>query len=168
MNNTAQSQQGSFLIEALVGILVFSLGVLAMVSLGTTAISAQSDAQYRTEAASLANEIASELSLRANRIPQATAADTIAALNASLLPFEHNLGGATCLFNANPSAQALVSGATTGWVDRVTAALPGVSARGLQIDTTTLAAFSGIRVTVCWQGPTDKAVRSHTLVTYIN
>jgi type IV pilus assembly protein PilV len=102
MNNTAHSQHGSFLIEALVGILVFSLGVLAMVSLGTTAISAQSDAQYRTEAASLANEMASELSLRANRIPQATAADTIAALNASLLPFEHNVGGGvvTCPFTA--------------------------------------------------------------------
>ena len=166
MNNTAHSQHGSFLIEALVGILVFSLGVLAMVSLGTTAISAQSDAQYRTEAASLANEMASELSLRANRIPQATAADTIAALNASLLPFEHNVGGGvvTCPFTANPSAQTLV----TDWVTKVTAALPGVIARGLQVDTTTLAAFSGIRITVCWQGPTDKAVRSYTLVTYIN
>jgi len=48
MKTSAQSQQGVFLIEALLGILIFSLGVLAMVALGTTAVSAQSDAQFRT------------------------------------------------------------------------------------------------------------------------
>lgn len=164
MKSFAQEQQGVFLIEALIGILVFSLGVLAMVALGTAAISAQSDAQYRTESANLANEIASEIALKADRVPRATPALTLAALNASLAPFEHNAGGATCLFTADPSANALV----TDWVTKVTGALPGVIPRGLQIDTTTLAAFSGVRVTVCWQGPTDKSVRSHTLVTYVN
>ncbi|MBK7423202.1 MAG: prepilin-type cleavage/methylation domain-containing protein, partial [Propionivibrio sp.] len=69
MKTTAHSQQGVFLIEALIGILIFSLGVLAMVALGTTAVSAQSDAQYRTEAANLATEIASEISLHADRVP---------------------------------------------------------------------------------------------------
>ena len=164
MKTTAYSQQGVFLIEALIGILVFSLGVLAMVALGTATISAQSDAQYRTEAANLANEIASTISLRADRLPQATPADTILALNASLAPFEHNVGGALCLFTAGASGEALV----TDWVDKVTGTLPGVIVRGLQVDTTTLAAFSGVRVTVCWQAPTDKSVRSYTLVTYVN
>lgn len=130
-----------------------------MVALGTAAVSAQSDAQYRTEAQSLANEIASEMSLRANRLP-----GTITALNASLLPFEHNLGGAACDFNAVASGDPLV----TTWAAKVAAALPGVTARRLQIDTTTLAAFSGVRVTVCWQAPADQFVRSHVLVTYAN
>ena len=164
MKASAQSQRGVFLIEALIGILIFSLGVLAMVALGTAAVSAQSDAQYRTEAASLANEIASAVALKANRLPQATPAATIAALNASLLPYQHNVGGPTCNFNAGASGDALV----TTWVAKVAAALPGVVARGLQIDTTTLAAFSGVRVTVCWQAPADQAVRFHTLITYIN
>jgi type IV pilus assembly protein PilV len=164
MKNSAKAQQGVFLIEALIGILIFSLGVLAMVALGTAAVSAQSDAQYRTEAANLANEIASEVALKANRVPQATPAATIAALNASLLPFQHNATGALCNFDAAPSGNALV----TNWATKVAAALPGVVARGLQVDTSTLAAFSGVRVTVCWQAPADRAVRSHTLVTYIN
>ena len=164
MKTYAHSQQGVFLIEALIGILVFSLGVLAMVALGTATVSAQSDAQYRTEAATLANEIASRLTLRADRSPQATAADTLTALNASLLPFLHNAGGAVCNFNDAASGEVLV----TDWADKVIAALPGVTARSLQVDTTSLAAFSGVRITVCWQGSTDSAVRSYDLVTYVN
>lgn len=165
MKTSAHSQQGVFLIEALIGILVFSLGVLAMVALGTTTISAQSDAQYRTEATSLANEIASGISLRANRLPQANAAATILALNASLASYEHNVGTATkCPFDNTPSAETLV----TDWATKVAGTLPGVVARSLQVDTTTLAAFSGVRVTVCWQAPTDNSVRSYTLVTYVN
>jgi type IV pilus assembly protein PilV len=167
MKISAQSQQGVFLIEALIGILIFSLGVLAMIALGTVAVSAQSDAQYRTEAANLANEIASELALNANRAPQATPAATIAALNASLLPFQHNCNGPClpgCPFDIAPSASPLV----TNWVNKVALALPQVTAPRLQIDTTTLAAFSGVRVTICWLAPADKAQRSYTLVTYIN
>ena len=161
---SSHSQRGMFLLEALIGILVFSLGVLAMVALGTTAVSAQTDAQYRTEAANLANEIASRIVLRADRSPHPTAADTLAALNASLLPFLHNAGGATCNFNNAPSANALV----TDWADKVIASLPGVSAQSLQVDTTTQAAFSGVQVTICWQGSTDRAVRTYSLMTYVN
>lgn len=162
--HSSHAQRGVFLLEALIGVLVFSLGVLAMVALGTAAVSAQSDAQYRTEAANLANEIASGVALRADRSPQPTAADALAALNASLLPYSHNAGGATCNFNNAASSEALV----TDWADKVIAALPGASAHGLQVDTTTLAAFSGVQVTVCWQSSTDRAVRSYSLVTYVN
>jgi len=174
MKPSAHSQQGVFLLEALIGILVFSLGVLAMVALGTTAVSAQSDAEYRTAAAGLANDIAGRLSLQASRAQAATPAAALAALNASLAPFEHNLGGGNCNFTSNPSAEALV----TDWVTRVMGdssatppvkpALPGVTATMLQIDTTTLQAFSGVSITICWQASTDRAVRSYTLVTYVN
>lgn len=166
MKNSVKSQKGMFLIEALIGILVFSLGVLAMVALGTAAVSAQSDAQYRTEAATLAKEISSQIVLKADRLhaSNATQAQILAEMNASVGIYAHRLGGATCLFDGSASSDALV----TAWVTKVTGALPGVPAKGLQIDTSTLAAFSGIRVTICWQGPTDKAVRSHTLVTYVN
>ena len=51
----ARAQRGVFLIEALLAILIFSLGILTLVAIQTTAISAQSDAQYRSEAANLAN-----------------------------------------------------------------------------------------------------------------
>ena len=43
------SQGGFFLIEAMVAILIFALGILGLVAMGGTAVSSQSDAQYRTE-----------------------------------------------------------------------------------------------------------------------
>lgn len=173
MKTSVHSQQGVFLIEALLGILIFSLGVLAMVALGTTAVSAQSDAQYRTEAANLANEIASEISLNADRVPRATPADTYTAMHASITPFQNNFtaGEAACSYTPVPPTDAAALALVNAWVAKVTGALPGVpsgATSGLQIDTTTLAAFNGVRVTVCWQAPADQAVRSYTLVTYIN
>ena len=58
------SQSGMMLIEALIAILIFSLGILGMVAMGSVAIAAQSDSQYRTEAANYANEIASEIAMQ--------------------------------------------------------------------------------------------------------
>lgn len=50
-------QQGVMLIEALVGILIFSVGILAMIGMQATAMRATIDAKYRSEAGFLANEI---------------------------------------------------------------------------------------------------------------
>lgn len=52
---TPAAQHGGFLLEALVGILIFSLGVLGLVALQGRAIGYSSDAQYRGEAAYLAD-----------------------------------------------------------------------------------------------------------------
>ena len=51
----ASRERGGFLLEALVGILIFTLGVLGLVALQGRAIAYTSDAQYRGEAAYLAN-----------------------------------------------------------------------------------------------------------------
>ena len=56
-------KRGFFLIEAMVAILIFALGILGLVAMGGTAVSSQSDAQYRTEASSLADAIAGEVAL---------------------------------------------------------------------------------------------------------
>ena len=45
------------LLEALIGILIFSLGVLALVAMQAVSTSSVSNARYRTEAAFLANDI---------------------------------------------------------------------------------------------------------------
>jgi type IV pilus assembly protein PilV len=57
----ASSQRGGFLLEALIGILIFSLGVLGLVALQGRAIGYSSDAQYRGEAAYLANAYVSRM-----------------------------------------------------------------------------------------------------------
>ena len=49
------------LIESLLAILIFSLGILALVGLQAAAVKQSADAKYRTEAALLANEIIGQM-----------------------------------------------------------------------------------------------------------
>lgn len=53
--------QGFVLLDALIAIVIFSIGILGMVSLQSNAISLSTDAQYRTEAAMLADKIIGEM-----------------------------------------------------------------------------------------------------------
>lgn len=93
-----KTQSGMMLIEALLAILIFSLGILALVGLQATAIKQSTDARYRSEAALLANDIISQMWIT-DRIP--------ATLQANF-----NTGGAT--YNT--------------WLPRVSATLPGAVA----------------------------------------
>ncbi|MDQ0025750.1 type IV pilus assembly protein PilV [Variovorax paradoxus] len=58
---TAKRQTGVALLEVLVSVLLFSLGILGLIGLQTRAISFSSDAEDRNRAALLANDIASEM-----------------------------------------------------------------------------------------------------------
>ena len=67
-----RAQQGAFLLEALIGILIFSLGILGVVGLQARAIRFTNDSEYRAEAVYLANSLISQMwgdkrdSLKAN------------------------------------------------------------------------------------------------------
>jgi type IV pilus assembly protein PilV len=50
-------EQGVMMIEVLIGILIFSIGILAMLGMQTLAMRASIDSKYRAEAGFLANEI---------------------------------------------------------------------------------------------------------------
>jgi type IV pilus assembly protein PilV len=52
-----KAQQGVMLIEALIGILIFSIGILAMMGMQAVAMQTTIDAKYRSEASYLANQI---------------------------------------------------------------------------------------------------------------
>ena len=54
-------QRGATLLEALIGILIFSIGILALVGMQALAIKNMSDAKYRSDAAFLANEIIGQM-----------------------------------------------------------------------------------------------------------
>lgn len=56
-------QAGVVLIEALLGILIFSIGILALIGMQSVAVKNTSDARYRTEAAFLASGILSQIRL---------------------------------------------------------------------------------------------------------
>lgn len=54
-------QGGVALLEALIGILIFSIGILAVVGMQATAIRTVADSKYRSEAAFLANELVAQM-----------------------------------------------------------------------------------------------------------
>lgn len=74
-----QRQHGSFLLEALVAVLIVALGILGLVGLQARAMQDTDDSQYRGEAAFLANDVISQMwtsdqaTLAANFATNATA-----------------------------------------------------------------------------------------------
>ena len=70
----SKKQRGIMLIEGLIAILIFSLGILAMVGMQARAISQTSQAKYRTDAAFLANKIIAQMwaDAPANRLTYAS------------------------------------------------------------------------------------------------
>jgi type IV pilus assembly protein PilV len=54
-------QSGVMLLEALIAILIFSLGILGIVGMQAFAVNASRDAKYRTDAGLLANELIGQM-----------------------------------------------------------------------------------------------------------
>lgn len=137
-------QSGMMLLEALIAILVFSIGILGMVGINARAVQAASDAEYRSDAARYADEIAGLIALNVDRSSEASLASSLATVTA---------------------ASSLV---ITDWKTRVTAAgtgLPG--AQNLQV-VYSEANFNRVTITIGWKAPADTVIRSHQLITYIN
>ena len=61
MNQNINAQKGVFLLEALIAILIFSFGILGLVALQAVASQNSSDAENRTRASLLANDIVSQM-----------------------------------------------------------------------------------------------------------
>jgi type IV pilus assembly protein PilV len=155
---------GFFLIEAMVAILIFALGILGLVAMGGTAVASQSDAQYRTEASSLADAIAGEIAININRTNEATKF-------ASLAQFSHQpTVTAYCDFSGAVATNAIVKSI----VDRaanLTAGVPGMpgaSAAMQQVVVAPAGTYNRVEITLCWKTASDSAPRKHTLVTYVN
>lgn len=101
---SSNKQSGIVLLEGLIAILIFSLGVLAIVGMQAMAVKQVTDAQYRSEAGLLVNELLGAMWV-SNRSP-------------SELQTNFNTGGA---------------GYET-WKARVAGVLPGVAANPPAVD----------------------------------
>jgi type IV pilus assembly protein PilV len=144
-------QQGVMLLEALIGILIFSIGILAMVGMQAVAIRNVSDAQFRSEAAFLANDIMSEI-----WIDQANAATYDA-------PAGVNCPGASV--GMTPLQK---------WACRV-ARLPGVTGVAANLPRVTVGAAGPapanvrqISVEVRWQAPNAPRYSRHTAIGFVS
>jgi type IV pilus assembly protein PilV len=151
-NNLLHKQQGVMLLEALVGVLIFSIGILGMVSMQATAIQNSSSATYRTEASYLANQIIG----------------TMWADKANLADYALNAGAARCAVGATNTNNANVF----SWLQNDVARLPGntLAASGVQglQQRIEIGAGNLVTVTLCWQSPKDNAPHNFVATAQIN
>lgn len=139
--NSPGKQQGIVLLEGLIAILIFSIGILAIVGLQAASIKNSADAKYRADASLLANQIIGQMW----------------SDQANLASYAHNpTGAAVC----SPTAAASAYANVTNWLANVSAALPGATSGIQQI--TIDAATNLVTVRICWQGPQD--TRAHNFV----
>ncbi|MDR5171899.1 pilus assembly protein PilV [Methylobacillus flagellatus] len=133
------AQGGSILLEGLIAILVFSMGILAIIGLQAASMRTVSDAQYRLEASYLANRLVASIW---------TAGPSQIA--------NYGLPGG--------SSETLAE-----WLADVKKRLPGAETKAptVVISGDATAGYTAT-VTVFWQPPSETEPHSHTTVAYIN
>lgn len=143
MKKLKSGQGGVMLLEAMLGILIFSLGVLALVAMQAVSSSNVSNARFRSEAAFLANEILS----------QAWVDRGLAAGN--VVNYRYPGGSSPAL---------------TAWVAKVNQLLPQSD---LYPPTITQTAIPGmdrgwqLTVTVYWKAPDALAPSNHVAIGFV-
>lgn len=119
--NPPSKQSGSMLLEALIAILIFSIGILGVVGMQASAIKASAAAKYRSDASMLANELIGQIWI-SNRT-------TVSAMQTT--------------FNS-PSGVAY-----TAWLASVQANLPRVASPNLP--TVNIANDGTITISISWK-----------------
>lgn len=139
-----KKQKGSILLEGLIAILIFSMGILALMGMQANAINTVSESKYRSDAGFLANRIIGQ----------------IWADRANFASYACNPCTTTGTGNVDTRAWAteIQSGALQ---------LPGVTDAANQ-PTITLGANNQVQVQVFWQAPDATAQRNHLVIAYVN
>lgn len=143
-STSRHKQAGVMLLEALIAILIFSLGILAIVGLQAASVKNAGDAKYRTDASLLANQL----------IGQMWVADRTQATLQTNFQGTGGTGGS----------------AYTAWLPTVAAALPGVSGVAanqpivaISSVAATTTASSLVTVTLYWSAP-NEPLQAHKYV----
>jgi type IV pilus assembly protein PilV len=137
---TSHSQGGVILLEVLVAILIFSIGILAIVGLQGVAVKSATDGRFRSEAAFLASELMSQLWTDPLNLAQ----------------YDYPGSG--------PVPQRLA-----GWVARVDGRLPGTTDFPPIVAYTADPTLGDIvDITVRWRMPGEEAEHQHQLRMNVN
>ena len=124
--------RGFSLVEVLVAIVVFSMGVLGLMRLQATAVRMSTDARQRAEATFLADQLLARMLIS----DPATAAS-----------FAHRPEGAVA---CAPTGAASTNAVVTEWLTQVAATLPRAVAAEQQVIVSTGAA-TDVTVRLCWK-----------------
>jgi type IV pilus assembly protein PilV len=147
----AGNQSGSMLLESFIAILIFSMGILAIVGMQASAIKNSTDARYRSEASQLANEL----------LGQMWVSDRADAPGAPPSAQPH------LLLQTNFQGGAGIDGPTyTAWLANVRNILPGTTANPPRVSVDPV--LGVVTLTVFWKAPNEPAaapVHSYTITT---
>jgi len=159
MHSTKIRQVGSMLLEALISILIFSLGILAVVGLQATALDTASDSTYRSAAGSYANAMVG--TIWATRIgPLVPNASNVMAGTPDP-SFQATCAAASspaCVF---PTPGPGVAYTGTWFASGVETALPLATA------SISLASSPAVTITIGWKAPQDAFGHQYTVQTYV-
>ncbi|HEY2863819.1 MAG TPA: pilus assembly protein PilV [Casimicrobiaceae bacterium] len=139
-----QTQRGGFLLEALIGVLIFSFGILGIVGLQAQSLRHTGDAEYRAEATYLANSLISKMWTDDPAVLQSKYDSTVGT-GAGYVAFTNdvaNLPGVVVATSTNLPAVL------------VDPAAPAPQPPSLQAHV--------VQVTVFWQLPGDPTVHNYT------
>lgn len=141
----ARHQSGSTMLEALIAILIFSLGILSLVGLLGASVKDTANSGYRTQASLLANEIIGQMW---------AGSQTATSVSAYLATFK--------------------GAGTAAWRNKVANALPGVAepaegeeGGGDNLPVIDVDENNNVTVTVYWKTPGDSAVHQYVIATRI-
>jgi type IV pilus assembly protein PilV len=137
-----RTQAGFTLIEVMVSVLIFSIGLLGIVGMHAAAIKLSTDAQQRAEATFLADQLLARMLI----------ADPLTAAT-----FAHKPGGTT---RCAPTGDASTNAVVTDWLSQVTATFPRVAADEQQIIVSGTPA-NEVTVRLCWKNAENDT--AHTL-----
>lgn len=160
-------QQGVMLIEAMIALLIFAMGVLAVIGMQARSIGQTMDARYRVDAAFLANQLLSEIWASRAQVNNGTANPTT------------TLYGSPAYFSCNPCTSTNSNPVIQGWVQQVqsttsqSAYLPGVTdtqnAPIITVSPTTANSPPySITVTLQWKSPQGGVPHNYTTMAQIN
>lgn len=138
------------LLEALIAILIFSMGILAIVGMQAASIKQAGDAKYRTDANLLVNQLIGQMWV-SNR----TAANLAANFGTGGTAYQAWVGSAS----TPGTVKAILPGVDANPPTVVVTQVPGTAP---PITTTSLVA-----VTVFWQVPGEEAAHRHMVIAQI-
>jgi len=137
------------LIEALIAILIFSIGILAVVGMQGAAIKNVTDSRSRSEAAFLASELLAQMWVDQNITAGGANTSNVTKIN---YDYQGSGGVPPRLGTITPP---------TGWIGRVVTRLPGASQPGvLPKITITGASASGatVKIEIFWRMPEETSL----------
>jgi len=160
----ASRQSGVMLIEALIALLIFAIGILGIVGLQAAATTASSDAKYRSEAALIANELIGQM-----WVSDRTPATLLAAFSSPVGAIPAGPGYTAWAWvgtnTASPGTQTAPALGTV--LERLPGAISNPPTVAIVQDSTTIVPTNVVTVTVFWQSPNDTTLHNYVAVAQI-